>query len=179
MSTRYYEDHSRSREKGIRQNPLVAHLDDRTLENGRGNYNYKSTNATSSSGAKTPSPRRRDHSIRFPPSSQTSACGPAPAHQQHHHQPLQTRCFFRFKHEESANVTVKLVGSVPQLGAWDIEKAVELVTTPDYFPCWISQDPVLLPLGEMYFVCKHQSNMFSRSYFLDRHDRLIPTPVPF
>eukprot|EP00392_Amoebophrya_sp_AT5.2_P015143 g15342.t1 len=107
--------------EGIRQNPLVAqHLDDRTLEKMSGQQG----------------------------SNHTSACGPAPAHQ-HHHQPLQTRCFFRFKYEESANVTVKLVGSVPQLGAWDIEKAVELVTTPDYFPCWISQDPVLLPLGEM------------------------------
>ncbi|CAD7971851.1 unnamed protein product, partial [Amoebophrya sp. A120] len=59
-----------------------------------------------------------------------------------------TRCFFRFKYEESQNVRVKLVGSTPQLGSWDPDLALELHTNPNYFPCWISNDPVHLPLGE-------------------------------
>jgi len=60
---------------------------------------------------------------------------------------LSTRCFFRFAWEQS-EVRIKVVGSAPALGEWDPENGIELHTNFEFFPCWISQDPVILPLGE-------------------------------
>ena len=60
---------------------------------------------------------------------------------------LYTRCFFRFALEEY-DVEVKIVGSAPQLGGWDHTQGVELHTSSEYFPCWITRDPIVLPMKD-------------------------------
>ena len=42
--------------------------------------------------------------------------------------------------------TVCVVGDHPMLGAWNERDALELVTTPEYYPTWYSLEPVNLPL---------------------------------
>ncbi|CAD7955266.1 unnamed protein product [Amoebophrya sp. A25] len=56
------------------------------------------------------------------------------------------RTFFRFAWEEN-DVEIRVVGSCPQLGSWDPLKGVKLETSFEFFPVWISKDPVYLPLG--------------------------------
>jgi hypothetical protein len=60
--------------------------------------------------------------------------------------------------------TICVSGDHPLLGAWEEREAVELVTTPEYYPTWYSLEPVNLPLGETitykYFI--KSGGQFSR-----------------
>jgi hypothetical protein len=60
--------------------------------------------------------------------------------------------------------TVCVSGNHPLLGSWEERNAIELVTTPEYYPTWYSLEPVNLPLGETvaykYFI--KSGGQFSR-----------------
>ncbi|CAD7966741.1 unnamed protein product [Amoebophrya sp. A120] len=58
------------------------------------------------------------------------------------------RTFFRFAWDQANDVEIRVVGSCPQLGDWQWQKGAILQTSFEYFPSWISKDPVYLPLGE-------------------------------
>lgn len=57
------------------------------------------------------------------------------------------RTFFRFAWDAN-DVDIRVVGSCPQLGEWNPAKGVKLQTSFEYFPSWISNDPVHLPLNQ-------------------------------
>ena len=43
---------------------------------------------------------------------------------------------------------IRVCGSVPQLGEWDPARGLELQTSFEFFPCWITKEPVSLPVGQ-------------------------------
>lgn len=53
--------------------------------------------------------------------------------------------------------SVRLVGSLPELGNWQVSKGVEMMTNEKSYPCWTTKAPVLLPLGSpvqyKYVIC--------------------------
>jgi len=69
-----------------------------------------------------------------------------------------TRLFFRFQWDDKS-VKVYVCGDVDGLGNWDPVKALQLITYHDIYPCWVSKNPVEVPLNKTieykYFVEKN------------------------
>jgi trehalose 6-phosphate synthase/phosphatase len=70
--------------------------------------------------------------------------------------------------------TICVSGDHPLLGAWEERDALELVTTPEYYPTWYSLEPVNLPLGQTitykYFI--KSGGQFSR-WESEEGDRML------
>lgn len=54
---------------------------------------------------------------------------------------------FKVKFYTQLSEQVKLIGNLPQLGAWDPNRAISLTTNPELYPFWMSTRPILLKKG--------------------------------
>jgi trehalose 6-phosphate synthase/phosphatase len=86
------------------------------------------------------------------------------------------RVVFNVKAATAIGERICVSGNHPLLGAWEERDALELVTTPEYYPTWYSLDPVNLPLGETvtykYFI--KSGGHFSRWESEEGDRTLIP-----
>ena len=80
--------------------------------------------------------------------------------------------YIRVTYHTEPNQTLKIVGSIPQLGCWDPNKGLELGTTQESYPGWIMQGSLMLQKGilklEMILLSKKFSNFWcltKRSYY--------------
>ena len=86
------------------------------------------------------------------------------------------RVVFNVTAASAIGETICVSGNHPLLGAWEEREAIELVTTPEYYPTWYSLEPVNLPLGETitykYFI--KSGGQFSRWESAEGDRTLIP-----
>lgn len=54
---------------------------------------------------------------------------------------------FRFQVETSPGQYVRIVGDNSQLGAWNPAKGLALFTSADFYPYWVSENPIIVPRG--------------------------------
>ena len=59
-----------------------------------------------------------------------------------------TRVSFNVTAEVGFGEAIYLVGDQETIGNWDLDKAVELVTTPAAYPTWYTETPLMLKTGE-------------------------------
>ena len=55
--------------------------------------------------------------------------------------------YFKIKFFTQLSEHVKVLGSIPQLGCWDLSKALPLKTNPEQYPFWTSETPLQLKKG--------------------------------
>jgi len=60
---------------------------------------------------------------------------------------LRTRVFFHMAYDKvEFGESLRVIGNHPSIGSWDPDKGLQLETTQETFPCWISKDCVLVEL---------------------------------
>lgn len=92
------------------------------------------------------------------------------------------RVHIRVRSETAMGQTVAVSGSTYQLGYFDKEKVVQLVTSPDSYPVWYTLHPIVLPRHQLvyYKYCimeagtmKAFENNNSRQFLPDESDSVI------
>lgn len=57
---------------------------------------------------------------------------------------------FKIKIFTHLSEQIKILGNIPQLGAWNPNNAFALKTGPDHYPFWVSETPLKLKKGKEY-----------------------------
>ena len=92
------------------------------------------------------------------------------------------RVHFRVRSETVMGQTVAVSGSTYQLGYFDREKVVQLVTSPESYPVWYTLNPIVLPKNQLvhYKFCIMEGgsmrafeNSAPRTFMPDESDTVI------